>query len=528
MMAILSSSAVAGAQSGAGGMPDATVPRAGALRVGIRSSWAGAVQQFGTALGGGSTLQDIGAERSSSDVTPELLPGVPGFASAASAIRALVGAPPLRVSLGSVRVRGDTRITTLPFSIEYGLTNRLSVGVLVPVVHVRQSVSIAANVGDTSAASITATAGFNPARQTTADSLRVVAIGQQFSAANTQLRNKYPQCFTATPASGCSSVITLESTSRAFAASVTAVYGASMFVPTGGSTAHDSVLARLASFNDQFRTALQLAATVNPIAARPRGAAPAGVADVQRLVTDATYGTGADSLGGTERVEIGDVEVGVALALGGTRNAMTQRGWRGLVSATYIAGTGKPVRPAILLDLPTGTGQNGVAFRGTIDAFLGRRLWSSVSARFVWHAPDDRTLRLDSASVLLPLAAWISTTHRELGPELSFDITPRYALSEYFGAMLAYRFTRVGSSTLMPGIGSSSVTIPLNVLAARSSQEVGLGLAYSTVAAVTRRRAGLPVDVSILHRETIAGSSGALRLASDQVELRVYAPLFGR
>ena len=91
--------------------------------------------------------------------------------------------PALRLSLGQLRVGSNARIVTTPIALEYGVTRRLSLGVLVPVVQTRRVAmaivdgdSARANVGyvvrpRSGAAAASATPPWRRAYRTAADSL---------------------------------------------------------------------------------------------------------------------------------------------------------------------------------------------------------------------------------------------------------------------------------------------------------------------------------------------------------------------
>ena len=68
----------------------------------------------------------------------------------------------------------------------------------------------------------------------------------------------------------------------------------------------------------------------------------------------------------------------------------------------------------------------------------------------------------------------------------------------------------------------------LNLETEAREHRFGGGISYSTLAAYERGKARLPLEVTLFHYETTAGSGGNTpKLATDQVQLRFYTRLFG-
>jgi hypothetical protein len=56
---------------------------------------------------------------------------------------------------------------------------------------------------------------------------------------------------------------------------------------------------------------------------------------------------------------------------------------------------------------------------------------------------------------------------------------------------------------------------------------VGGGVTFSTVAAYDRRKARWPMELELLHFQTIAGTGHTPKQFVTSVTLRMYRPLFG-
>jgi hypothetical protein len=60
-----------------------------------------------------------------------------------------------------------------------------------------------------------------------------------------------------------------------------------------------------------------------------------------------------------------------------------------------------------------------------------------------------------------------------------------------------------------------------------TEQRIGGGISYSTLRAFDRGRANIPLDVQLLHTQSISGSGYAPKRFTTQVQLRYYTRLFG-
>src|SRR5919198_1221434 len=69
----------------------------------------------------------------------------PRLAAAESALRVLTGQSALALSLGEQFATADTRTVTTPIAPAYGLTNRLTIGTMVPVVQTHTTVFVELN-----------------------------------------------------------------------------------------------------------------------------------------------------------------------------------------------------------------------------------------------------------------------------------------------------------------------------------------------------------------------------------------------
>ncbi len=511
--ALLAPFAQALTQVAPGPLDNAAVLPAGTLRFGIAPRWTAADRRFGSPVDGGSTSQDLAAFLSADSLGVREAPSLTPFEDR---IRAVSAVPAFRLSLGTTRVRAQSRSTSVPLTIEYGLGRRFALMVSVPIVRSVTNLVADGNVNDS-----TANAGISPRVYNEAEASRLTTLASQFSSALSQLRSRYPACFGASPGAGCPAIAQLDASARSYAGLVAGTYGAVALVPLAGSAAHDSVLARLISFNDQFRAALGLAPTINPIGIRPLGALPIANADLQRLVTDTTFGITADSLGPVQRVSLGAVEVGLTVGLLDHWNALAGPKIRASATALYRAATGKPGRPSVFLDAATGDGQADIEGRFAFDARVARRVVASAWASYTLQMSDEIDMRVAQAGVRLLPVSQRSTVTRNLGDQVGIDGRASYFLNGYLAGIAMYGFSRRGSDVYTPDLATGGLQAFSSP--AQSVQSLGIGLTYSTLDAFSRGRGRVPMEVAWLHRQAFAGSGGAPRTFSDAVELRFYA-----
>ena len=109
---------------------------------------------------------------------------------------------------------------------------------------------------------------------------------------------------------------------------------------------------------------------------------------------------------------------------------------------------------------------------------------------------------------------------------LGIDVRPRVFLGEWLAFEAQYGLEHVGLPTFTSPSGEECAPCaPLigSILpAARTVQNVGIGLRYSTIESYIRRRARYPVEVSFRHLQAISGDAGAPQSYRDQILLRLF------
>lgn len=522
-----------------------TAPR-GAIRVQFSTSITDFSQRYGKNSRGRA---DGSLEPWTADFSSDSLGAAqfPGLAAAESAIRTLTGNNGFTLSLGRTNLSTSVRTQTTPIALEAGLTNRLSLGVLVPIVSARHLVSLNVNPGTS-----VGTVSFNPARELDGAVTTNALLITQMTAARTQLQTLLTSC-TANPASSasCPTVLatgpSVTASATAFTSALTTVYGSTRtggapFVPLAGSVADSLIRARISTFRTQFQGfgITALAATTDGPARSTAAITPDGL---QRVIQDSTLGLLAAPLRTVTHQGLGDVEVAVKLRLFdsfGTRSDTMRFLPRGLnlrqsIAGVYRFGTSSIDEPDDFLDLGTGQGQNDLEVRSFTDIVYGRRFFASVIARYTVQQADQQVLRItDRPEQVYAEAYRRRLVNRDLGDQLEIEFTPRWILTDFFSIGAQYLFrnkaedTYTGTFTVSPLESGLPAPITLNASTLQGEtsameQRAGFGLTFSSLAAHARGKARLPIEVQYFNSRTITGSGGAVaKLSIHQLQVRLY------
>lgn len=517
----------------------APIPR-GSLRLRVMNAWTRWDQQFG--VGGLVSLGDpLSADPLGAAQLPRLTP-------IQTSLQALAADPALKLSLGRLITRADSRIVTTPVALELGVTRRLSVGVLVPVVETRRTVSVRVN----DASGTPANVGLVPAGQArlTAAQLNGAAY-QGYQAAAASLGALITACRANPGAGGCAAFNADPAGAQAAQALAARFAAAAQSLGTDSSTAH---LAPRAGGVFALEIELQRNA-LNLLLQRYLGAGTATVGPVFFASTDFSYqdlqggagangllagpyGGGIDSIRTTNRIGFGDISVGAQYLLFDHFQRDTLP-LAGLQSRLAIGGavrfaTSRADTATNLVDIGTGEGA-GVEVHGALDVIRGR-VGATVATRYVKSfAREVSAVLYGDPEAAFPLPAF-GRRRRTAGDAFALDLTPRYLLSETFALDGHYGLERTGATTYDDALGATAdqpafcayVSCGAPAGAARTAQQLGVGLRYSTVDAFARGRAPYPVEVSFTHLTTVTGDPGVPKLSRDQIQLRLFYQLFGR
>ncbi len=512
----------------------ATVPR-GMARLRVVPSWS----RFDTRFVGGSTDGSSTVPLAASIAAESLgVAQIPGLSASEAALRALTGDQGLRLSLGRSISTATSRIVTTAVVGELGLTRRVTIGAVLPIVQSRTELFVALNADDATRANV----GPNPARVGTASQTQAIALQTQLGSVRTTLQSRLTAC-DANPASdpNCptilanrADVVSLLSETSAFGSAVASLFGASAgapvqpFAPLTGTTAAAAIGNRLTTLRNRLRTYVGSAAD-QITQAVPLAVGPAGFGNLQDLFTEGAFGLSPDSLGPSYRFNVGDIELSAKMLVleQGSWSAAPGAPVPGLRTRLSILGvvrlgTGTPTLerlPHRYLEHGTGDGQTDIEGGAFVDLGVGRRLTLMAGARYTRQFGEIDAGRIpDESGVINPFTPLHEGTRR-LGDIFIGEITPRYTLGRFLAVDAHYAAIVRGDDEYSP---TAEGEAPLR-RGGFTEQRVGAAISYSTLRGARDRMPRLPIEISIAHIETIAGSSAIVPRASrEQVELRLY------
>ena len=519
-------------------LDDAAPIPAGALRFRIATVWTRYDERF--AAGGGTT--PLGAELSTDSLGVAQLPLLAGVQSA---IQTLGTDPALRLSFGTLRVGSNARIATTPIALEYGLTRRLSVGVLIPIVQTRR-VAEATVTGDATHANM----GFLAPGIRSDAATRNLAVSNAYRGAADSLAKLVAQCPTSPTAAGCAAVNA--NPADAAAARLLAL-SFSQAAATLGTTAATAIVAPRQS-SDLAAALDARRIQVNQRLQQYLGASAGSTLSVFTAPTDFSYrdlqgdravgavgllggplGGGLDSIHTTERIGLGDVAIGARYLV--FDRFQRDSGPAARVQSRLMVGgalrfaTSRVDSAQSLLDIATGDGA-GVDVSSAWDLIIGH-VGGTVGLRY--GKSFGRTVQ--ASLVGDPEAPYpypsFGSRKRTAGDVFGVDVTPRLLLTETLALDGHYGFEHVGATTYET---SDLVAIPCpNCQAAdvgsvvsgttHTAQRLGFGFRYSTVDAWARGHAPYPVEISFARLATLSGEAGLPNQTRDQIEVRLFYQL---
>jgi hypothetical protein len=521
----------AAAQSATSLLTDASAVPRGRAAIEMRFSPARWSEVFGGGAGAnGSSPRNVGWSLSADSLGVRALPAL---APAETAIRTLTNLPNFQVTAGKLVTIADSRVLTVPLILQYGLTNKLTLGVMVPLVETRSVLAVRLNP-----AAGFANVGPNPGLtdpQRRASSAALVGSLQQ---ASTALQQKLSACQSTPTDPACASLLaqradaeSLIQSGTAFASAIEQLYGTDAdhpgqpFVPISGGLVERAIDFQLERLAARFATYLGS----NAVAGAVSGAiGPAANAELQGLLTS----IGRDTIAPVDRSSIGDISVGATYQLVNTlSDSMSRRGFRIALNGTFRIGTGEPADRNRLFDIGTGYGQNGVELAAAADAQLGSRFSGTAIASYTQQLGTIDVARVPTTGGnALPLTAPTPGTY-SAGNVLLASIKPRLRVSGFLALDGQYTLTHTAADkyTLGPAVTDSSGNVisvapaPPFGLAAATTHQIGFGFSYSTIATGDARPLRLPFELSFSHLETIAASGGPVpKIFRDQVALRIY------
>ena len=529
---------------------DALVLPGGVFRLQTLGQWTTFNERYGMDTPGraNGSLEPLGV-----DFTLDTL-GVkqfPNLASLQLGIQQLTGNSSWNASLGNSQLNLRDRVSTFPFLFEVGLSKRLSLGIQVPYVVTESMTFFNVNTTGTEG-----NLGFNPGLGSSTALAQNAAMLAQFTADSTSLKNALDNCAANPAGSGCAQLNSMNTNGQAqaliavaqrFAREVNSIYTTSPFVPIAGTDAQLALEARVTSFKTAYAAfaayGVAPITSPGPFASQNRLTLP----DAQRILSDTAFGIVANPLTSTSNSHIGDIDIGAKFSVydsfgGATAERMSPHGlnFRMAVGGIFRIPTGRIESPNNFIDVGTGRGAKAVEGRWFSDLLVGSHFWQSFVLRYNKPFADDQEMRItDLPNEVFPPLYRRQMVHRQLGQALEFETTPRIVINDFFSISGQYVYRHkaqdryTGTFTVPAALtGFGDITLDASTLDLETEtweHRAGGGVSFSNLYAFEHGQAKVPFEVSYLHWQTVRGAGGNQpRFFTDQIQLRLYARLFGK
>jgi hypothetical protein len=430
-------------------------------------------------------------------------------------LRMATGLGTFSLNLGHPLVALNASVRTLPIGLELGISRRLAIGVIVPIVRSRVDVSFNLDGATARRGNV----GWNPGFL---DATRDSAFRGQVTRALAQLQiqaTSGPDSLRAPALAAIAALQPFLAMSR------------QPLLPRDSTVAAESILVRLARANSAYaQLAAQYAALGDTLPALTAGLTlpdtPLLRDDIERLYSDPALGVAADTFGTVVRTGIGDVTAHLTYQLAeGAR-------YRGQLVLTARFPTGQAPSATNFLDLGTGTHQLG--FEGALasDFILGQHFLVHLVGRAGGAAADQIPMRVTPPELPIAPLSQQATIRRTPAPWFGADLAPTWMIDDAFSVRVAYSFFSQGPTRhgyVNPG-DSAAVGLPASVLDQDTGTRwirFGGGVTFSTVGRYAKGQASLPYSVTVSYENTVSGGSGRVPQASVvHIAIRGYLRLF--
>jgi len=484
---------------------DLLVPR-GAILLEAGGLFSQAAERFGengrTPLGGGIFEADLTPGR------------FPSLEREQEALRGLLADPDASLRGGTFRTRLEMNDQRVPLRVGYGLLDRVTVGVTVPLV--RRRVDAHLQVSD-----VGANVGENPARGSAAQDVAAFRTGAASALGSLRASVDALCAEEGSQAESCLAGRASESRLEGLLGLLNEAWDELDLFPLAGSPAGSSLRARweatrseLASWGVESPSTLPLAQRISPSALQARLSDPVWGSDGFPVTTPESF------------LVLGDVEIHAVVGLVGTgtgaRQGTTSTGTAGgvrvrsAVEATLRLATGVVDSLAVVIPAEPLAGHGGMGLRWVTDVLFADR--AGVLVEVGWQAFAESTGRLlafDDADGWNPSLARVTATGAP-GDRLRLGVTPRFIVVPGLSLGGGLEFIRTAEARWTAGAGVPTGEEP----PASGQPRERIIPAGSTQRAVVELRfagwedpvvAGLPFPVQLTFRgiRSVGGSADA-------------------
>src|SRR5689334_11108638 len=210
---------VAHAQATLSHTDDMTPIPSGWVRLSVLNAW----ERYDSRFGENGTMRPLGEDFSTDSLGPRQLPRL---AAIESGLQTLTNDPTQRLTFGRLDVRSDARIVTTPVALELGITRRLTLGVVVPVVQTRRTARVRVNQREKGDTTKTGNVGIFSESQRAAKAALNAQVVADLTKAATTLNALLSRCQQNPAATECNPIRGKEAAAAAAAQRATAFAGA--------------------------------------------------------------------------------------------------------------------------------------------------------------------------------------------------------------------------------------------------------------------------------------------------------------
>jgi hypothetical protein len=448
----------------------------------------------------------------------------PALAASEALLSQVTGLANARFNLGRTTATQFVTRGTTAIGMAYGLTSRLTLFGMVPIVRVEVRSTLAQD-------STGANSGFNPADPVFGDPAGRAQTAQffaRFDAAMTELStNLTGGAYDGDPAAKQLAQETLADGTALRNDLFALMLGteASPFLPVQASAIGAALLGNVNALQETLEGSLGITGFTETPALPNQRLGNDGFADF----VNNPDGPVAGSLETPTIAALGDIEVGAAYAI------VDQLDRPGARSGIRIAAQGllrlrTSTRPRAggFFDVGTGDRQPDLQLGLAADGLYGR-FGARVSAGYNLQLAGKANQRISTPTQPIAYANTLAGLENNLGDELMVGITPFFRLAPTFGLVAGVSHTRKGKDTwsLLPGQDSIPGAPPelLGLDSEASWTTARAGLSFSSPLGVAQGKPRLPLDAGLMWEGVIASSGGRTPKASS---LRFLLRLYGR
>ncbi len=475
----------------------------------------------------GRSLQLLG-NRFSGWVGTNLLPALSGFQDAVRE----AGVSGYHVRLGHLDSRMERSQVRIPFGIDIGVFDWLTVGASAPVARMETEFGFVFSVDSAGPGT---NAGFSPGR---AGEINVGSFLTELSGAFDILDSHRARLCAEGPGSQeCRNAASRVADGRAFHRALSRMYGAELS-PVGWSRAGRALQGRLES----FRAAIEAAGGELP-GSVPLALAPLTAEQLQELISEPEFGTeGAPLEHWRPGWLLGDIDVRIDGRV--LRTGESDAGLRMTLGAgaTMRVPASSPEDPGHFLDAAAAPGHWGGSSRIWLDSRWGGAAGASLEAEYGLFFPRDVQARLFDPLYAMPPRKTETTLRRTPGSRLRLDAAPWIRIGMSLTLIGGFRYVRQGQDAYAPSLGTSPEAPDAQALSVRepdySPEEFGRytgGSFGEAMAGMVFERAGSgaelaggreranPLEVRALYRQVAFGGGGSVPvIRSFEVGIRLF------